>query len=152
MAFPTSPTNGQIYKGRIYNSITNCWDIDRGEGTFHSVKRSGVDFDGQLMTYATPMLFDASSLVPVGTKRLLLRLWVSHLVTLGQYYYIEGYPTGGSVPYNNAVGNHETIAGSHDHYTYPVMLGSDRKFYLRYDHQTNVNAVQIYATLTGYWI
>ena len=47
MSFPASPTNGQVYQGKVYNSTTNTWDLNNYSGIYDS----GSNTNGNWIRY-----------------------------------------------------------------------------------------------------
>jgi len=135
MAFPISPTNGQIYKNYKYNSTTGSWTIPNGSKLVNS---SVLTKTTQSSANSTTSYFDISGLSVLYTPK-----------KIGNVIVVRGIFSAG-IALNTAGLNHAGVTIRTLINTTP---GTDNTFWYRDDDtnapkevQTTLNSILYYTT------
>jgi hypothetical protein len=174
MAYPTNPTNGQIYKDRVFS--TDRWikkeNYDFGDGASVGNLRKIPFLDNNVKYYFTSALsqggrytYDCSSMVPVGTKTVTVKamLHATPSSTSAYAYVILGFSESNIFvsDYNK---NNPQVSLIGDAYSTTngyvgnggeevvIRLDANRKFYGHAGTCQGVTTSSVYIAVTGYYI
>lgn len=165
MAFPSSPSDGDLYKGYVYDS--GLWRVDRGEGALHLFDYSSSD-----TTYFTQWVitsesdretFDFSSILPDEAKAVYISA------------FLHGFRASGSATYANVrvhFAANNTFNPAHTQNTLKidaighvnagffiggnvagsVKLDANKRFYGCSEDYSQLSSSTCYLSILGYYI
>lgn len=171
MAFPTSPTNGQIYGEYKYNSGIGVWKknyVQRDEGSLGLLSLFAYNSSDSLYyrefaptASGQSFTYDFTSVLPTNAKAVHISAFVHGFAQNAATYAnvrvhfsdTNTFTTGwkkntlkmdsiGYIPASGYVGGN--IAG-------PVALNSSRLFYSKIEDYASVHSATVYVVLIGYY-
>jgi len=174
MAYPTSPTNGQIYKDKVFS--VDRWvkkdNYDFGDNAIVGNLRKIPFLDNNTkyffnstLTQGARFTYDCSSMIPVGAKAVTIKamLHATPASTTAYAYVILGFSENNTniTDYNK---NNPQVSLIGDAYTTSdgyvgnggeevvVRLDDNRKFYGYAGTCSNIVVSSVYIAITGYYI